>query len=169
MLSISLHLPEGVAPPTMKGTLTGPPDDLRIEIRLADFVAALQQAKDNGATVAMVPHGVLIDTPAPAPVVAKKAAPVKRVAVVPAPKPQAKPQPIGDTLKPAPNQEAVLAHLAGGACTSSELRAELSRRLNTSPDCITQALYALGQKGLVERFEDTQNGGLAKWRLVTKK
>jgi hypothetical protein len=165
MLSISLEFPPGVAPPTIKGVLRGAADDLRIEIRLADFVEAIKEAQGLGATVAMVPR-VAEHTPAPAPpAVAKKAAPVKRVAVAPALKPQDKPEAAAPAAKPAPNQDAVLKHLEGGACTTSELRAELSKRLNTSPDCITQALYACSQKGLVEKFEDAQNGGLAKWRL----
>jgi hypothetical protein len=91
MLSISLTLPEGVASPTMKGTLTGPPDDLRIEIRLADFVAALGQAKDNGATVSMVPHGVLVDAPAPKPAPVLKANAKKKADTQPAKKKASKP------------------------------------------------------------------------------
>ena len=165
---ISIDMPAGAPPPRLKGKLTGPLDDLRIEIRLADLIETTNGVIEGGGAVTMTnpttgePHTF---TKPAAPAVAKKAAPVKRVAVAPAPKPQDKPEAVAAAAKPAPNQEAVLKHLEGGACTMSELRAELSKRLNTSPDCITQAVYALGQKGLVVRFEDEANGGLLKWRL----
>ncbi len=156
MLSISLELPEGVNPPTMKGTLTGPPDDLRIEIRLADFVAALGQAKDAGATVAMVPHGVVIDTPKPD---AKKAAPTKRVAVVPAPGSAA----VGS--RPAPTQDAVLDHLRGGACTRVETIKATAQKCGVTLASAEQAFEKVKNKNLIEKFEDPNNGNLPKWRL----
>lgn len=52
-LSIALAYPPGAEPPVLKGTLVGPPDDLRIEIRMADLMQMLKAAQEKGGTVEM--------------------------------------------------------------------------------------------------------------------
>lgn len=179
MMTISLELPEGVAPPKMRGTLTGPPDDLRIEIRLADFVSALKEAQAAGATVQMVPHGVVIDKPPADPPTSlpfklHKPAAVKKVAAKKAAKTvKPKANAMGRTMPAAepaqaPNREAILAFLGQGPATRTEVLKNVSSAMHTTEQSIEQAFYKLKDLGLIEKFEDEANGGLPKWRLVTK-
>lgn len=166
MMTISLELPEGVAPPKMRGTLTGPPDDLRIEIRLADFVSALKEAQAAGGAVHMVPHGVVIDkAPAADPPAlkpaTKKSAAAKKVGAKKVAKPVAAAEPAQ-----APNREAILAYLGQGPATRTEVLKNVSRAVGTTEQSIEQAFYKLKELGLIEKFEDEANGGLPKWRLV---
>lgn len=184
MLNISLELPPGVAPPAMRGILTGPPEDLRIEIRLADFVAAIKQAQTAGATVTMVPHGVVIEEPAPPPADPPKpehpiAASVRKTRAAVSKKTAgkaAKLKPSGTVDEtsvpsagpyvPSPGSVPynVLRELAKSPASSLELTNKLGQDKSAA---IYQAVKFLREKGLVEGFED-EFDGTRRWRLCAK-
>lgn len=168
MMTISLELPPGVAAPTIRGTLTGPPDDLRIEIRLADFIEAIKRAQAAGATVQMVPNGVHIDTaepPKPSATEGQKRwnnrqppPPLKTAAADP-------PKNAGPYV-PAPGTapDLVMKALEKKPASSLELTAQYP---TVSAGSLYQAVKFLREKGMVEGFED-EIDGTRRWRLVQK-
>lgn len=175
-MNITLELPQGAPPPKLTGTLTGPVEDLRIEIRLADLIETAKTVIADGGTVAMTNPATgklhtfkaLKPEPQPKPAAAK-AAQTKRVAVAPTAKPQNKPETAATNAKPAPNREAVVAFLSQGPATRVEVIKNVAAALHTTEQSVEQAFYACKDLGLIEKFADEKNGGLPKWRLVTKK
>jgi hypothetical protein len=165
--SIALVYPPGAEPPILKGTLTGPPNDLRVEIRMADLITMLQEAQARGGKVEMKSDGLGASVTTRraakevAPSTTKKTA--RKLPAVTLEKPSA-----STGTKPSPTQDAVLEFLKGGDCTRTEIIKQVSKIIGATEHAVYQAFDKLKAKGLIERYDDIANGGLPKWRLVQK-
>ena len=165
---ITLELPRGGEPPKLKGVLTGPPDDLKIEVRLADLIAATAAVVENGGAVSITHPvtGTLNRFEKP------KRAPIHRATKKAARKPaNSTPQPATETAAisgpyiPAPGSvpDLILRTLGNdGPASSLELTDKIGHEKSGA---IYQAVKFLRAKGLVDGFEDEKDG-TRRWKLA---